>query len=105
MLDLRANFVTRETAIVEYDSWRKRALELEVKLQEVEQRYQNEHVGEYMGPTSPLWGFVDCTVRITRARGAPSQSEGDWGFQDEGPEEERRAQEGRRSQFYEAVIQ
>ncbi|KAH8101587.1 hypothetical protein BXZ70DRAFT_1019379 [Cristinia sonorae] len=44
VLDLRAKFVPRETAVAEYELWRHRALELEQKLQAVEERYQSEHV-------------------------------------------------------------
>ncbi|THH32616.1 hypothetical protein EUX98_g1585 [Antrodiella citrinella] len=44
VLDLRARFITKETAVAEYEVWRTRALELEKKLQEVEEKYQGEHV-------------------------------------------------------------
>jgi len=44
VLDLRARFLPKEMAVVEYEVWRKRALELERQLKEVEEKYQGERV-------------------------------------------------------------
>lgn len=53
VLDLRAKFVPKETAIAFYDVWRSKALELEKKLQEVEKKHEAEHIGEFC-PPNPL---------------------------------------------------
>lgn len=60
LLDLRAKFVPKETARAEYEAWRIRAMALEEKLEQVEIKYQSEHVGMCL----PQLALYSCSFSV-----------------------------------------